>query len=57
MIGVHISAARKVFDAHVCVDHPPLKNIEKTSGPIEKVSPVTRVDKKEPQQYRQNPTG
>jgi len=33
MIGVHVSGAKKVFDAHVCADHPSLENTEKTSGP------------------------
>jgi hypothetical protein len=27
----HINAAAKEFDAHICADHPPLKNIEKPS--------------------------
>jgi hypothetical protein len=31
MMGTDISSADKEFDAHVCADHPPLKNIEKSS--------------------------
>jgi len=28
-----IEAVSKEFEAHVCADHPPLKNIEKPSTP------------------------
>jgi hypothetical protein len=28
-----LDAITKEFDAHVCADHPPLKNIEKPSPP------------------------
>jgi hypothetical protein len=31
MMGEDTSSADKEFDAHVCADHPPLKNIGKPS--------------------------
>jgi hypothetical protein len=31
MMGEDISSAEKEFDAHICADHPPLKNIGKPS--------------------------
>jgi hypothetical protein len=32
MMGEDISSAEKEFDAHICADHPPLKNIPRRSS-------------------------
>jgi hypothetical protein len=32
-VSEDIEAVSKEFEAHVCADHPPLKNIEKPSTP------------------------